>query len=105
PAPDGDTNVTDAGRKLLDLLIIDYFKLSLPTIFQLLRATGVVTQTFVTEGPGRPSFIEKRVHYDQFPAFLSDPLGKVKEILGWAAAQFGVPIIAGWTLVERKRRG
>jgi hypothetical protein len=52
PAPDGDTNVTDAGRKLLDLLIIDYFKLSLPTIFQLLRATGVVTQTFVPKGRG-----------------------------------------------------
>jgi len=105
PAPDGDTNVTDAGRKLLDLLIIDYFKLSLPTIFQLLRATGVVTQTFVPEGPGRPAFIEKRVHYDQFPAFLSDPLGKVKEILGWAAAQFGFPIIAGMIMEAANSRG
>jgi hypothetical protein len=103
-APDG-TDQTDAGARLFELLVADYLAIALPTVFRVLKISGVITTTPVPPAGTRPAFVETRLNYGAIPKLLTSPDAIVKAAFAWGTSNFAFGLLAHWLLEFAGARG
>jgi hypothetical protein len=84
---DGSEFLAEIGERLLELLLVDYLVAALPTVYNALAALGIIEHESHLETPTRPGFTRARLHLDQLPAVLADPLSVPERVYGWGTPQ------------------
>ncbi len=91
---DGSAFLVDVTRALTDLLLIDYLAERVPSLYRLLRITGVIREEEHEAGGGRPTFVRSRLHWDELPRILRDPSLVPERVYGWGTPELDFTAIA-----------
>ena len=104
PTPDGTVDGSGA-RRLVDLLLIDYLRSTVPTVFSILSAAGIVEITFTPAPAPLLGFLKRTIHYDAIATFFENPTNVVKAAFKWGTSEFSFDAVAEALALFLSRRG
>ena len=86
--------LSDIGERLFEILLTDYVAASLPALNHALQILNVIQTEIIPTTPTRQGHIRTRIHWDQIPKILGDPLSLPKIVYGWGTPQLKMGLIA-----------
>ncbi len=74
---------SEIGRRLFELLLMDYLSEALPLTYSALLTIGIITEENVDETEVRPGFLLRRFQWDEIPKVVTDPASIPARVYGW----------------------
>ena len=68
-----DEFLADLAERVLELLLVDYLTIAVPTVYNTFAALGVIEREYHPATPTRPGYVHNRLRFEVFGEILADP--------------------------------